>query len=38
MAKAQKKRASESPYVNSNQLELVGFESHFTKNLDSTNI
>jgi transposase, IS5 family len=37
MAKAQKNRASKSHYVSPNQLELVGFESPFTKNLDSTN-
>jgi transposase, IS5 family len=37
MAKAQKNRASKSPYISPNQLELVGFESPFTKNLDSNN-
>lgn len=37
MAKAQKNRASKAPYVSPNQLEFVGFESPFTKNLDPTN-
>lgn len=37
MAKAQKSRASKSAYVSPNQLELVGFESPFTKNLDPNN-
>ncbi len=37
MAKAQKSRASKSAYVSPNQLELVGFESPFTKNLDPSN-
>lgn len=37
MAKAQKNRASKAPYVSPNQLELVGFESPFTKNLDAGN-
>ena len=37
MAKAQKSRASKAPYVSSNQLELVGFESPFTKHLDPNN-
>jgi hypothetical protein len=37
MAKAQKNRASKAPYVSPSQLELVGFESPFTKNLDPTN-
>ena len=37
MAKAQKSRASKAPYVSPNQLELVGFESPFTKHLDPKN-
>ncbi len=37
MAKAQKSRASKVPYVSPNQLELVGFESPFTKHLDPCN-
>ena len=37
MAKAQKSRASKVPYVSPNQLELVGFESPFTKHLDPYN-
>jgi IS5 family transposase len=37
MAKAQKSRASKSRYVSPNQLELVGFESPFTKHLDPSN-
>jgi len=37
MAKAQKSRASKSPYVSPNQLELIGFESPFTKYLDPYN-
>jgi IS5 family transposase len=37
MAKAQKSRASKAPYVSVNQLELVGFESPFTKHLDPNN-
>jgi len=37
MAKAQKNRASKVPYVSPNQLELVGFESPFTKHLDPGN-
>jgi transposase, IS5 family len=37
MAKAQKSRASKIPYVSPNQLELVGFESPFTKHLDPSN-
>ena len=37
MAKAQKSRASKVPYVSVNQLELVGFESPFTKHLDPNN-
>jgi hypothetical protein len=37
MAKAQKSRASKVPYVSPNQLELVGFESPFTKHLDPNN-
>jgi len=37
MAKAQKSRASKAPYVSPNQLELVGFESPFTKHLDPNN-
>jgi transposase, IS5 family len=37
MAKAQKSRASKVPYVSPNQLELVGFESPFTKHLDPSN-
>src|ERR1017187_3931423 len=37
MAKAQKSRAFKAPYVSPNQLELVGFESPFTKHLDPNN-
>lgn len=37
MAKAQKNRASKAPYVSQNQMELVGFESPFTKNLNPNN-
>jgi transposase, IS5 family len=37
MAKAQKSRASKAAYVSPNQLELVGFESPFTKHLDPGN-
>jgi len=37
MAKAQKNRASKVSYVSPNQLELVGFESPFTKHLDPGN-
>jgi transposase, IS5 family len=37
MAKAQKRRASKAAYVSPNQLELVGFESPFTKHLDPGN-
>ena len=37
MAKAQKNRASKAHYVSPNQLELVGFESPFTKYLDPDN-
>ena len=37
MAKAQKNRASKAPYVSPKQLELVGFESPFTKHLDPNN-
>ena len=37
MAKAQKSRASKIPYVSPNQMELVGFESPFTKHLDPGN-
>lgn len=37
MAKAQKSRASKVPYVSTNQLELVGFESPFTQHLDANN-
>ena len=37
MAKAQKNRASKAPYVSPRQLELVGFESPFTKTLDPNN-
>ena len=37
MAKAQKSRASKARYVSPNQLELVGFESPFTKHLDPGN-
>ncbi len=37
MAKAQKNRASKASYVSPNQLELVGFESPFTKYLDPGN-
>jgi IS5 family transposase len=37
MAKAQKSRASKARYVSPNQLELVGFESPFSKHLDPAN-
>ena len=37
MAKARKNRASEQPYVSPAQSTLVGFESPFTKNLNSAN-
>jgi transposase, IS5 family len=37
MAKAQKNRAAKAQYVSPNQLELVGFESPFTKHLDPGN-
>lgn len=37
MAKAQQSRASKARYVSPNQLELVGFESPFTKHLDPGN-
>ncbi len=37
MAKAQKFRASKHPYVSSNQLTLVGFESPFSQFLDPNN-
>lgn len=37
MAKALKNRASKATYVSPNQLEFVGFESPFTKNLDPNN-
>jgi IS5 family transposase len=37
MAKAQKNRASKAPYISPGQLELVGFESPFTKYLDPAN-
>jgi IS5 family transposase len=37
MAKAQKSHASKVSYVSPNQLELVGFESPFTKHLDPNN-
>jgi len=37
MAKAQKSRASKARYISPNQLELVGFESPFTKHLDPGN-
>ena len=37
MAKAQKSRASKIPYVSLNQLEIVGFESPFSKHLDANN-
>jgi IS5 family transposase len=37
MAKAQKNRASKAPYISPNQLELVGFESPFTKHLNPGN-
>lgn len=37
MAKAQKSRASKVAYVSPSQLELVGFESPFTKYLDANN-
>lgn len=37
MAKARKNRASKAVYVSPNQLELVGFESPFTKHLDPCN-
>jgi transposase, IS5 family len=37
MAKAQNNRASKASYISPNQLEFVGFESPFTKNLDPNN-
>ena len=37
MAKAQKSRASKTPYVSPNQLSLVGFESPFTQHLNPSN-
>lgn len=37
MAKAQKNRASKTPYVSPNQLEFEGLESPFTKHLDCNN-
>src|SRR4249919_3542246 len=37
MAKARKSRASKAAYISPNQLELVGFESPFTKHLDPGN-
>jgi hypothetical protein len=37
MAKTQKSRATKAMYVSPNQLELVGFESPFTKYLDPAN-
>jgi len=37
MAKAQKSRASKNPYISSNQLTLVGFESPFSRHLDPNN-
>jgi len=37
MAKAQKFRASKQPYLSSNQLTLVGFESPFSQFLDPNN-
>ena len=37
MAKARKNRASKQPYVSPSQYTLVGFESPFTKNLNSSN-
>ena len=37
MAKARKNRASKQPYVSPAQPTLVGFESPFTKNLNSAN-
>jgi transposase, IS5 family len=37
MAKAQKSRASKASYVSPNQLELIGFESPFTKHLNPNN-
>ena len=37
MAKAQKYRASKHPYISSNQLDLVGFESPFSQSLDPNN-
>jgi hypothetical protein len=37
MAKAQKTRASKHPYISSNQLTLVGFESPFSQFLDPNN-
>ncbi len=37
MAKAQKNRASKLPYISSNQLTLVGFESPFSRHLDPNN-
>lgn len=37
MAKAQKSHASKTPYVNPNQLLLMGFESPFTQHLNPSN-
>lgn len=37
MAKAQKSRASKTPYISPNQLLLVGFESPFTQHLNPSN-
>jgi len=37
MAIAQKNRASKNPYISTNQLTLVGFESPFTQFLDANN-
>ena len=37
MVKDQKNHASKAPYISPNHLELVGFESPFTKNLDPDN-
>ena len=37
MAIAPKNRASKNPYISTNQLTLVGFESPFTQFLDANN-
>jgi len=37
MAKAQKNRASKNPYISPSQLNLVGFESPFSQELDPNN-